>query len=147
MKRKKRKKWNIYFMEIATLVATRATCDRKHVGALIVREREILATGYNGSIAGTPHCDDDGHLMVDGHCVRTVHAELNAISQAAKNGSSIGGAKMYVTARPCWNCFKVIANSGINQIYYLDSYRPDPKIDEALTYLDIKIKRIGGENE
>ena len=108
-----RKNWHDYFMDIAKLVATRSTCDRKHVGAVIVRDRVILTTGYNGSIAGAPHCDDVGHLMIDGHCTRTVHAEMNAIAQAAKNGITIDGADLYVTARPCWNCFRVIANAGI----------------------------------
>ena len=69
-------------MNIAREVGTRSTCDRKHVGAVIVRDKSILATGYNGSIRGLPHCDDEGHLMEDGHCVRTVHAEANAIVQA-----------------------------------------------------------------
>jgi len=142
-----RKTWNKYFMEIAQLVATRATCSRKHVGAVIVRNKEILATGYNGSISKTPHCDDVGHLMEDGHCVRTIHAEVNAITQAAKNGVSLSKADIYVTARPCWACFKTITNSGIKAIYYLESYRDDPKIEEALQYLDIDIKQIGDTNE
>ena len=75
----KRKNWNEYFMDIAELIATRATCDRKHVGAVIVKGRRILATGYNGSVSGGDHCTEVGHLMVDGHCLRTVHAEVNAI--------------------------------------------------------------------
>ena len=73
-------------MDIARQVATRATCDRKHVGAVLVRDRTILSTGYNGSIRGMPHCDEVGHMMENGHCVATVHAEANAILQAAKNG-------------------------------------------------------------
>ena len=81
--------WDDYFMRIAEVVASRATCDRKHVGAVIVRDRTILSTGYNGSIRGLPHCDEVGHLMEDGHCVATIHAEANAIIQAAKNGVSI----------------------------------------------------------
>ncbi len=143
----KRKTWNEYFIQIAQLVATRATCDRKHVGAVIVRDREILATGYNGSIGGTPHCDDVGHLMVEGHCVRTVHAEINAIAQAAKHGVSIQDAAIYVTARPCWNCFKVLANSGIKDIYYYESYRDDSNIEAALSFIDINVTQIGDLNE
>src|SRR6185312_9890322 len=100
-----RASWDEYFMQIARDVATRATCDRKHVGAVIVRDKCILATGYNGSIRGLPHCDEDGHLMEDGHCVRTIHAEANAIIQAARNGVRIEGATVYVTASPCWGCF------------------------------------------
>ena len=76
--------WDEYFMNIARTVATRSTCPRKFVGAVIVRDRTILSTGYNGSIRGMPHCDEVGHMMVDGHCVRTIHAEDNAIIQAAK---------------------------------------------------------------
>jgi dCMP deaminase len=134
-----RKSWHDYFMDIAKLVATRSTCDRKHVGAVIVRDRVVLTTGYNGSISGTPHCNDDGHLMIDDHCVRTVHAEMNAIAQAAKNGIMIAGANLYVTARPCWNCFKVIANTGIEKIYYEEEYRPDENITENLKYTNIKL--------
>lgn len=143
----KRKTWDEYFLQIAFLIATRATCDRKHVGAVIVRDREILATGYNGSIGGTPHCDDVGHLMVEGHCVRTVHAEINAIAQAAKHGHHIDGAAIYITARPCWNCFKVLANSGIKNIYYHESYRDDKNIEDALEFINMNITQIGGSNE
>jgi len=114
-------------MGIATQVATRATCERKHVGAVIVKDRIALSMGYNGSIKGTDHCDDAGHLMEDGHCVRTVHAEVNAIVQAAKNGISIDGSTMYITCNPCWNCFKTITNAGIKKIIYGEFYR-DPLI-------------------
>ena len=138
----KRKTWNEYFSQIAQLIAARATCSRKHVGAVIVRDKEILATGYNGSMAGTPHCDEVGHLIEDNHCVRTIHAEINAIAQAAKHGVNILGSTIYITTRPCWNCFKVIVNSGIKRIYYLESYRDDPKIEEALEFLDIKMTWI-----
>ena len=100
-----RANWDEYFMRIAQQVATRATCDRKHVGALIVRGKNILATGYNGSIGGLGHCDEEGHMLEDGHCVRTIHAEANAIIQAAKNGVRIDGGTVYVTASPCWGCF------------------------------------------
>ena len=128
----KRVGWSTYFMNIAKEVSTRSTCDRKHVGAVIVREKTILSTGYNGSIKGLQHCDEIGHEMVDGHCVRTTHAEANAIVQAAKNGISINNAEMYVTASPCYNCFKLIANSGINTIYYDEFYRDDRIIKYAV---------------
>ena len=134
-----RKSWHDYFMDIAKLVATRSTCDRKHVGAVVVRDKVVLTTGYNGSITGTPHCNDDGHLMIDDHCVRTVHAEMNAIAQAAKNGITIRNANLYVTARPCWNCFKVITNAGIERIYYEEEYRPDENITENLKYTDVRL--------
>jgi dCMP deaminase len=109
-------------MEIARVVATRATCDRKHVGAVIARDRVILSTGYNGSPRHMPHCDDVGHEMVEGHCVRTVHGEANAIAQAAKNGTSVDGATVYTTASPCYDCFKLIVNAGIIRIVYSEYY-------------------------
>jgi len=129
--KRNRASWEQYFMNIATEVATRSTCDRKHVGAVIVREKTILSTGYNGSIKGLPHCDEVGHEMVDGHCVRTTHAEANAIVQAAKNGVGINGAEIFVTASPCYNCFKLIANSGIKTIYFDEFYRDERIINHA----------------
>jgi dCMP deaminase len=122
---RKRVSWDEYFMSIALQAATRSTCDRKHVGAVIVRDKTILSTGYNGSIRGLPHCDDVGHMMDNGHCIATVHAEANAIIQAAKNGTAINGADIYVTASPCWNCFKLIVNSGIRRIVFFEFYRDE----------------------
>ena len=123
--------WDEYFMSIAQVVATRSTCPRKYVGAVLVRNRTILSTGYNGSIRGMPHCSDVGHMMEDGHCVTTVHAEANAILQAAKNGVSVDGAELYTTASPCWNCFKLIANAGIRKIYYGEFYRDERSRETA----------------
>ncbi len=117
--------WDTYFMEIARVVSTRATCNRKHVGAVIVRDRIILSTGYNGSIRGLEHCDEVGHMMEDNHCVATIHAEANAIIQAARNGVGIADATIYTTASPCWPCFKLIANSGIKRIVFGEFYRDD----------------------
>ena len=125
--------WHTYFMNIARQAATRSTCDRKHVGAVIVRDRTILSTGYNGSIRGLAHCDDVGHQMEGGHCVATVHAEANAILQAAKNGVRIDGAELYTTASPCWSCFKLIANAGIRTIYYGEFYRDTRSVEVAHT--------------
>lgn len=138
--------WDEYFMGIARQVAERSTCDRKHVGAVIVKEKNILATGYNGSIAGMPHCDDVGHMMENGHCVATVHAEANAIIQAAKNGVAIAGASIYVTASPCWNCFKLIANSGIKEIYFGEFYR-DERIFEVARTIGIRLVDLSGSPE
>jgi dCMP deaminase len=134
--------WHEYFMNIAKQVATRATCDRKHVGAVIVRDKTILSTGYNGSIRGLPHCSEVGHMIEDGHCVRTVHAEANAICQAARNGVRIEGADIYTTASPCWNCFRLIANSGIKRIYYGEFYR-DRRILEAAEQLGMELIDLG----
>lgn len=114
------------------MVATRATCDRgvdlkympgfKGVGAVITRDKVILSTGYNGSPRGMEHCDEIGHEIVEGHCIRTIHSEANAIVQAAKNGVGIDGATLYTTASPCYDCFKLIINSGIKRIVYGQYY-------------------------
>ena len=138
---KHRVSWKDYFMNIAREVATRSTCDRKHVGAVIVREKTILSTGYNGSIKGLPHCDEVGCEMVDGHCVRTTHAEANAIVQAAKNGIQINQSEIYVTASPCYDCFKLIANAGINVIYYDEFYR-DKRIIEKSKVIGIQLASL-----
>ena len=102
--------WSEYFMNIAREVATRSTCDRKSVGAVIVRGKTILSTGYNGSIKGAEHCNDVDHEMENDHCVRTIHAEANAIVQAAKHGTRIEDSEIYVTASPCYNCFKMCSS-------------------------------------
>ena len=128
-------------MNIAKEIATRSTCDRKHVGALIVRDKTILSTGYNGSIRGMPHCDDVGHLMEDGHCVATIHAETNAILQAAKNGVMIDGSEIFITASPCWPCFKMLANAGIKKIFYGEFYR-DERIFDVAKRLGIELINI-----
>ena len=130
--------WDTYFMNIAHQAATRATCLRKHVGAVIVRDRTVLSTGYNGSIRGLPHCEDVGCVVEEGHCVTTVHAEANAILQAAKNGVSLDGGELYTTASPCWNCFKLIANAGIRTIYYGEFYR-DERSRETAEKIGIKL--------
>lgn len=118
-----RPSWDEYFLEIAKVVSQRSTCDRLHVGAVIVKNNVILSTGYNGAAKGLAHCDDAGHEIVDGHCVRTVHAECNAILQAARHGASIDGATLFVTHSPCYDCFKMIVNAGIIKVVYGDLYK------------------------
>ena len=140
-----RASWDEYFMNIAREVATRSTCDRKHVGAVVVRDKIILATGYNGSIRGLPHCDEEGHLMEDGHCVRTVHAEANAIVQAARAGVRIDGGGIYVTASPCWGCFRLIANAGIMRIAYGEFYR-DARVFEVSKRLGIDLVDLSAKS-
>ena len=131
--------WDEYFMDIAFTVAQRSTCDRGHVGAVLVRDRRILTTGYNGAPAGLSHCDEVGHLIVDGHCVRTLHAEQNAIIQAALHGIGTESATAYVTHQPCLTCAKMIINSGISRVVYAGNY-PDENsrnfISEAGVTLD-----------
>lgn len=128
--------WDAYFMEIARVVAKRATCDRKLVGAVVVRENRILSTGYNGSPPGRPHCDDVGHLLrdIDGRmsCARSIHAEDNAIFAAARFGQATQGATMYVTAQPCINCAKAILSAGIIRVVWGESY-PDQNGVEMLS--------------
>ena len=133
--------WAEYFMNIALEVATRSTCDRKAVGAVIVRGKTILSTGYNGSVKGADHCDDSGHEMENDHCVRTIHAEANAIVQAARHGIRIEDSEIYVTASPCYDCFKMIANVGINKIYFGEFYR-DERIIALAEKLDIQLSDL-----
>ncbi|MGC9985416.1 MAG: dCMP deaminase family protein [Polyangia bacterium] len=135
--------WDEYFMNIARVVSSRSTCPRKSVGAVIVRDKTILSTGYNGSIRGMPHCTEVGHMMENGHCVATIHAESNAILQAARNGVRIEGGTIYVTASPCWNCFKEIANSGIRRVVYGEFYRDDRIFSVAAT-LKIELLHLAG---
>lgn len=126
-----RPSWDDYFMGITFQVAKRSTCDRARVGATIVKDRRILTTGYNGAPAGLPHCDEIGHLMIDNHCVRTLHAEQNAIIQAALHGVSVAGGTIYVTHQPCLTCAKMIINAGIIRVVYAGHY-PD---ENAVAFL------------
>ncbi len=139
--------WDQYFMSITQQVATRSTCDRAQVGAIIVKDRRILTTGYNGAPAGLPHCDQIGHLMIDGHCVRTLHAEQNAILQAALHGVSVAGGTIYVTHQPCLTCAKMIINAGLVRVVYAGTY-PDAnaraflsQAGVALVHVDITLAR------
>ncbi len=135
---RERPSWDEYFMAIAFAVAGRSTCDRAHVGAVLVRDKRILTTGYNGAPAGLPHCDDIGHLMIDGHCVRTLHAEQNAIIQGALHGVSIQDATAYVTHQPCLTCAKMLINSGITRIVYAGNY-PDEHSRAFLTMAGVDL--------
>jgi dCMP deaminase len=141
---KKRASWEKYFMDIAQVVASRATCERKQVGTVIVRDKIILSTGYNGSLSGLPHCDEVGHEIENDHCVRTIHSEANAIVQAARNGISINGAEIFITASPCYTCFKMIANAGIKTIYYGEFYRDD-RIKKHAKELGIDLVHLSGD--
>ena len=136
-----RESWDEYFMRVAEAVSTRSTCDRNHVGAVLVVDKTIVATGYNGSIKGLPHCDDVGHLMIDSHCLRTVHAEMNALAQAAMNGNATKGATLYVTSSPCWSCFKVLANAGIKRMVFGNFYR-DERIFQAAEAAGITLSQV-----
>ncbi|NQV12842.1 MAG: dCMP deaminase family protein [Parcubacteria group bacterium] len=133
--------WDDYFMAIARIVATRSTCDRLHAGAVLVNDNRIIATGYNGSPPRLEHCDDVGHLLEEGHCVRTVHAEHNVLLQAAVLGSmSTKDSTMYTKYSPCIHCSKYIATCGIKRVVVGKIYRNDKAVDylrEAGLQVDI----------
>jgi dCMP deaminase len=133
-------------MNLAVQAATRSTCPRMHVGAIIVRDKTILSTGYNGSIRGAPHCTEVGCLIENDHCVRTVHAEANALVQAACHGIRLEGAQIYVTASPCFTCFKLIVNAGIRSITYGEFYRDD-KVMRFANELGIEMIHLGLDEE
>lgn len=118
-----RPSWDHYFMIMARdFILLRATCQRRKVGAVLVRDKRILTTGYNGSPPGMPHCTDVGCLMIDGHCVRCIHAEQNAIIQAALHGISTKGATCYVSAAPCVHCAKLLVAAGVVRVVYGEEY-------------------------
>ena len=118
-------------MRITAEVAQRSTCPRAQVGALVVKDKRILTTGYNGAPRGLPHCIEVGCLMVDNHCVRSIHAEQNALLQGALHGVALGGSTVYVTHQPCLICAKMIINAGIVRVIYSRAY-PDPIAEEFL---------------
>lgn len=134
-----RPSWNEYFMSIATAISTRHTCDRLAVGCVLVKDKHIIAQGYNGSISGHSHCDEDDHLMVDGGCKRTIHAEMNAILMCAKLGISTDNAVAYVTHYPCPDCMKVLNQAGIKTVFYREFYghRYENNFDEGMELVQI----------
>jgi dCMP deaminase len=118
----KRPEWDEYFLKLAMLASERATCPRMHCGCVLVRNKNVVATGYNGSIPGDDHCDEVGCLIVDNHCVRTIHAEMNALSQAAKWGHPVEGATAYITNMPCTNCAKALVTAGVKRVVVFSDY-------------------------
>lgn len=134
--------WDQFFMAQCFLISTRSTCTRLAVGATIVRDKRIIAGGYNGSIAGGDHCIDKGCYVIDNHCVRTIHAEMNAILQCAKFGVSTEGAEIYVTHFPCLQCTKAIIQAGIKVIYYAEDYKNHPYALELLEQAGVKVEKV-----
>jgi dCMP deaminase len=118
-----RPSWDEYFLKLAMLASERATCPRMHCGCVLVKDRYVLSTGYNGSLPGTPHCEDAGCLIVDNHCVRTNHAEMNAICQAARHGAGLQGTTAYVTNMPCTTCAKALIAAGVERVVVFSGYR------------------------
>jgi len=152
----KRPSWDEYFIGIMHEIGKRGTCDRGRSGALVVKDKRILATGYVGSPVGLPHCDDAGHMMkstvhedgsVHQHCVRTVHAEQNVISQAAKNGVSLEGATLYVKMTPCFSCAKMIINAGIVRVVCGKRYHEDKDSVDFFNHAGVKLDIISDELE
>ncbi|NMA89991.1 MAG: ComE operon protein 2 [Amphibacillus sp.] len=139
--------WEQYFMTQSHLIALRSTCERLTVGATIVRDNRIIAGGYNGSVSGSDHCIDEGCYVIDGHCVRTVHAEMNAILQCAKFGVQTEGAEIYVTHYPCLQCCKAIIQAGIKTVYYAADYRNHPYASELFKDANVNVQFIPLENE
>lgn len=142
--------WDQYFMTITRQVAERSTCNRAKVGALIARDKNILATGYNGSPAGLPHCTEVGCLIytsttptgeIEENCFRTIHAEINAIAQAAKHGAIIRDADIYITHTPCIHCFKVLINTGVRRIYYERPYKVHT-LEDLLRHSSVELRRV-----
>ncbi len=141
-----RPSWDDYFLEVADTVAKRATCDRGRSGCVIVKDRRILVTGYVGAPAGLPHCDEVGHqfkqtIHEDGsitkHCVRTIHAEQNAICQAAKFGISLDGATLYCRMTPCRTCAMLIINCGIVRVFCERKYHAGAESEEMFKQANV----------
>jgi len=144
-----RPNWDEYFLELADAVSRRATCDRGRSGCVIVRDKRILVTGYVASPSGLPHCDEVGHLIKtvideDGtksdHCMRTVHAEQNAICQAAYLGISIKGATVYCRMTPCRTCAMLLINCGVKRVYCERKYQTAKESEEMFEKTGIKIE-------
>jgi dCMP deaminase len=149
MKNNERPTWDEYFMQMAQVVAGRSTCLRRQVGAVIVKDKQILSTGYNGSPSGLEHCAKTGCLRQKlgipsgerAEICRAVHAEQNALVQAAKHGVSINGAVIYTTLQPCVLCTKLIINAGIKKVYYTQSY-PDQLAMEMAAEAELELVHL-----
>ena len=149
-----RPSWDEYFMEIAKMVGNRGTCDRGHVGCVITKGKRIISTGYAGSPIGLPHCDDVGHEMhtvihPDGsqsqHCIRTTHAEQNAIAQAARFGVALEGGTLYCKMTPCYACAKIIINAGIKRVVCERDYHAGSRSKEIFAEAGIQFKLLNNE--
>ena len=151
---RKRPDWEVYFLKMALLASTRSTCIRRHVGAVLVKEKKVLATGYNGVPSGISHCADVGCLRDEEQIpsgqrhelCRGLHAEQNAILQAAYHGVSIQGSVLFCTNFPCVICSKMLINAGIRQIFYLEGY-PDPLAETMLKEAGMELHRIEMEDD
>jgi len=136
-----RPSWDEYFLKLAMLASERATCPRMHCGCVLVKDKNVVATGYNGSIPGDEHCEDIGCMVVDNHCVRTVHAEMNALVQAAKRGHVVDNSTAYVTNMPCTTCAKALISAGINRIVIFSDFH-DTLAVKFFSKAGVKIDKI-----
>ena len=134
--------WDEYFMAQSHLLSLRSTCSRLSVGATIVKDKRIVSGGYNGSIKGDEHCIDVGCKVVEGHCVRTIHAEINAILQCSRFGVGTEGATIYVTHFPCLNCTKTTIPAGIKEICDANDYRNNEYARELLEKSGIIVRKV-----
>ncbi|CDQ18061.1 dCMP deaminase [Halobacillus karajensis] len=139
--------WNQYFMAQSYLLKSRSTCQRLAVGAVIVRDKRMIAGGYNGSVSGGVHCIDEGCYVVEGHCVRTIHAEMNALLQCSKFGVATDNAEIYVTHFPCLHCTKAIIQAGIKAVYYSEDYKNNPYAIELLQQSGVRMQKVPIEKE
>jgi dCMP deaminase len=151
-----RPSWDEYFIGLVREVAKRATCDRGKSGCLIVRDKRIICTGYVGSPHGMPHCDEAGHLMkrlldeegnASQHCVRTIHAEQNAICQAARHGTALDGATLYCTMEPCRTCAMLIISVGIRRVVAERMYHAARESRELFAAAGVELVALSGEVE
>lgn len=137
----KRPSWDEYFLKVAMLVSERATCPRMHCGCVLVRDKQILSTGYNGSIPGDAHCEDDGCMIVNNHCVRTIHAEMNAILQCSSHGVNTKDSIAYVTNMPCTNCAKALITARIKEVVIFSDYH-DTHAEHFFEKAGVTLKRM-----
>ena len=137
----KRPGWDEYFLKLAMLASERATCPRMHCGCILVKDKNVIATGYNGSIPGDEHCEDAGCIIVDNHCVRTVHAEMNALIQAARRGHAVEGASAYITNMPCTTCSKALITAGVRRIVVFSHFH-DTMAEQFFAKAKVTIDRI-----
>ena len=156
MEEYRRPSWDEYFMEVANAIAKRATCDRGRSGCVIARDNQVLATGYVGAPAGLPHCDEAGHQLkqtvhedgtVTTHCVRSVHAEQNAICQAAKNGVPIKGATLYCRMTPCRTCAMMIINCGVLRVVCERKYHAGAESEAMFRAAGVTLEYVHEEVE
>lgn len=134
--------WDQYFMAQAHIISLRSTCTRLKVGAIIVKDNRIIASGYNGSVADSTHCIDDGCYLVDGHCVRTIHAEENALLQCARFGVPTNDTTIYVTHFPCLQCCKHMIQAGVKEVMYDEDYRNHDLAVQLFKEAHVAVKKV-----